>query len=156
MNAFGILPGFKGVAVHDGWASCREYAGTHALCNAHPLRELIYQEETSGQAWPRKMIDFLCRAKDESETVRRAEHPLTHARLAHLRHPYDTIVAEGERDNPPSTRSEGRRGRVKQSPAVNLLTPGCAVTPTMSCASSLTRACLSTTTRPNAISVCRN
>ena len=30
MDAAGILPAFKGVAVHDGWASYREYACTHA------------------------------------------------------------------------------------------------------------------------------
>ena len=45
----------------------RDYACTHAWCNAHHLRELIYLEETTAQAWPRKMIDFLCRAKDQAD-----------------------------------------------------------------------------------------
>ena len=35
MDAGGVLPGFTGVAVHDGLASYRRYDVTHALCAAH-------------------------------------------------------------------------------------------------------------------------
>jgi hypothetical protein len=45
MDDFGILPGFEGTAVHDGWAPYRQYDCTHGLCNAHHLRELIFQAE---------------------------------------------------------------------------------------------------------------
>lgn len=122
LDAFGILPAFAGVAVHDGWASYRDYACTHALCNAHHLRELIYLEETSEQAWPRKMIDFLCRAKDQADAAKLAQHPLARTRLTALRHQYEAILAQGERDNPPRARTQHRqRGRLKQSAAVNLL-----------------------------------
>ncbi|MGH7745750.1 MAG: IS66 family transposase, partial [Candidatus Dormibacteria bacterium] len=38
----GVLPGFSGVAVHDAWAPYDTYtAATHALCNAHVVRELV-------------------------------------------------------------------------------------------------------------------
>ncbi len=41
MEAAGVLPGFSGVAVHDGWAPYDTYGqATHARCNAHLLREL--------------------------------------------------------------------------------------------------------------------
>jgi transposase len=41
MNTAGVLPGFRGIAVHDAWAPYDTYiAATHALCNAHLLREL--------------------------------------------------------------------------------------------------------------------
>ena len=41
MEAAGVLPGFTGVAVHDGWAPYDTYTwATHARCNAHLLREL--------------------------------------------------------------------------------------------------------------------
>ena len=42
MDRAGILPHFTGVAVHDAWAPYDTYKQmTHALCNAHVLRELI-------------------------------------------------------------------------------------------------------------------
>jgi len=48
MNAIGILPQFRGVAVHDAWAPYDTYTDTvHALCNAHALRELIYVTDTA-------------------------------------------------------------------------------------------------------------
>ena len=122
MDAFGILPAFQGIAVHDGWASYRDYGCTHALCNAHHLRELIYLEETIEQAWPRKMIDFLCRTKDQADAAKLTRRPLARTQLAALRRQYRAILAQGERDNPPRARTEPKqRGRIKQTPAVNLL-----------------------------------
>lgn len=48
MDAIGILPRFRGVAVHDAWAPYDTYTGMiHALCNAHALRELIYVTDTA-------------------------------------------------------------------------------------------------------------
>ena len=99
----------------------RDYACTHALCNAHHLRELIYLEETTAQAWPRQMIDFLCRAKDQADAAKLAQRPLGRTQLSGLRRQYKSILAQGERDNPPGVRTHRRRGRIKQSPAFNLL-----------------------------------
>jgi len=48
MDAIGVLPAFTGVAVHDAWAPYDTYTTmTHALCNAHALRELIYVTDTA-------------------------------------------------------------------------------------------------------------
>ncbi|WP_308191029.1 IS66 family transposase [Pseudonocardia terrae] len=41
IDAAGVLPGFRGVAVHDAWASYDTYLdAAHQLCCAHALREL--------------------------------------------------------------------------------------------------------------------
>lgn len=42
----GVLPGFRGTAVHDGWAPYRSFKDAlHALRGAHHLRELVGAEE---------------------------------------------------------------------------------------------------------------
>lgn len=121
MDAFGILPGFKGVAVHDGWVPYKDYDCTHALCNAHHLRELVFLAETTGQAWPQQMIDLLCAAKTEADQARQAPSALSEKRLRHYRRRYEAILAAGEQLNPEAPRKADRRGRVKQSAAANLL-----------------------------------
>lgn len=48
MDAAGVLPAFTGTAVHDAWAPYDTYTGaTHALCNAHAPRELVYVVDTA-------------------------------------------------------------------------------------------------------------
>jgi transposase len=48
MDAAGVLPRYKGVAVHDAWAPYDTYTDAlHALCNAHVLRELVYVQDTA-------------------------------------------------------------------------------------------------------------
>ena len=46
MDDAGVLPGFRGVAVHDGFTPYRTYTkATHALCGAHHLRELVAAQQ---------------------------------------------------------------------------------------------------------------
>ena len=54
MNAMGILPGFKGILCHDHWKPYYKLDCTHALCNAHHLRELTMAFEQDGQQWAQK------------------------------------------------------------------------------------------------------
>ncbi len=41
----GVLPNFAGTLIYDHWKSYYTYHCTHALCNAHHLRELTYAHE---------------------------------------------------------------------------------------------------------------
>ena len=53
MDAAGVIPAFRGVMVHDAWAPYDTYGHlTHALCNAHALRELqAVIDAAPGAAW---------------------------------------------------------------------------------------------------------
>jgi hypothetical protein len=56
----GILSGYKGVAVHDGFTAYDQYRQCqHSLCNAHILRELNYVIETSKPGWATEMKQLL-------------------------------------------------------------------------------------------------
>ncbi|HSJ46479.1 MAG TPA: IS66 family transposase, partial [Euzebyales bacterium] len=58
-DAAGVLPAFRGVAVHDGWAAYRRYTDIgHGLCNAHHLRELQAAAE-AGHEWAGHLADVL-------------------------------------------------------------------------------------------------
>jgi transposase len=116
-DAFGILGVFAGTLVHDGWKPYRDLACTHALCNAHHLRELTYVFEEMKQDWAKRLIDLLVAACHE---VAASDGPLAVDRIAYYRTTYAEILAEGAAVNPRAPPS-GRRGRTKQSKALNLL-----------------------------------
>jgi transposase len=73
MNAAGVLPRFRGTAVHDAWAPYDTFTeATHALCNAHALRELVYVVDTAPRpvaALATQAIDALVEIKDLSTQI---------------------------------------------------------------------------------------
>ena len=122
MDAAGVLPGFTGVAVHDGLVTYRQYTdATHGLCNAHHLRELVGLAEATGQAWPTELADLLVQIHVAVlDAKARAQTALAPVTLARYRDSYDALVAEGQRLNPPPPRT-GKRGRPMLGPAAALL-----------------------------------
>ncbi|MBF6596581.1 MAG: IS66 family transposase, partial [Thermaceae bacterium] len=121
-RAMGVLPGFRGVAVHDGYSSFRAYQCLHALCNAHHLRELVALEE-QGQAWAAQMKGLLCEIKASVDMSTEAwKHAMEAQSLLEFEGRYRQLVSEGFEANPPNPPpKEPRRGKVKQSKAYNLL-----------------------------------
>jgi transposase len=122
-DAIGILPRFTGVSVHDGWKPYRHYTRCrHALCNIHHLRELTFLEEAYEQAWAKDLKALLLEMKAAVEAARlRGDERLSEAERSALRTRYEELLANGLAANPPPERQPHRRGRVKQSPARNLL-----------------------------------
>lgn len=118
----GILPKFHGIAVHDAWAPYWQAECTHALCNAHHLRELTALVEQGGQAWAQSLQDLLREIKrtvatalaSGAEGLAAATHEAFFAR-------YEALLTEGLMLNPAATQRIGQRGRSKQSKARNLL-----------------------------------
>jgi len=125
MDTIGILPDFKGTAVHDHWKAYLNYTSKHALCNAHHLRELTYHEEQYGQLWAGKMMGCLLDIKEEVEKYKTAgQSKLSPDRLAHFGKRYSHILKEGLKEIPPlhQTETKGKKkGKAKQHPAKNLL-----------------------------------
>jgi transposase len=123
-DAIGVLPAFTGTAVHDGWAPYQQYECSHALCNAHHLRELTFVEEREGQSWAGQMKDLLVAIKErvEQEQAGGAER-LDGATVHEFEERYGQLLDAGLGANPPPAegRPPGKRGRKKQSKAKNLL-----------------------------------
>jgi transposase len=68
MNEAGVLPRFRGTAVHDAWGPYDTYTdAVHALCNAHALRELVYVVDTAAKPvadLASQAIDAMVEVKD--------------------------------------------------------------------------------------------
>ncbi len=121
MDAIGILPGFRGTGVHDGWAAYAGYDCRHALCNAHHLRELTYVAELTQQPWAPAMIALLLEIKAAvAAALAAGQGALPAAQRAAFTDRYAALVASGLAANPPPAPT-GKRGRPKQSAAKNLL-----------------------------------
>jgi hypothetical protein len=122
MDAMGVIQHLSGVLVHDGWSSYRKYtAVSHALCNAHHLRELDGVAEVEGQGWATDMVALLADTWHRVLDAKEAGATLFSAtELLSIRAAYDTIIAAGHVANPAPPPS-GKRGRTKKSKAANLL-----------------------------------
>jgi len=130
MDEIGILPKFQGVLVHDHWKPYYTYTGcSHALCNAHYVRELQWVIDNHSYEWPKKIQDLLL---EINKTVHTSEGAfLEEPQAAIYRKRYRTILAIGIFEMPPIDEiprsiDEGplpkkKRGRKKKTKEMNLL-----------------------------------
>ena len=123
MDAAGILPQFQGHAIHDHWKSYWSYTQcSHALCNAHHLRELRYCEELTGHCWPGELRRILVEGKEAVAQARVAgQTAVEPVRVQELLARYDQQVQNGLAACPVRLPAPGQKGRVKQHEATNLL-----------------------------------
>jgi transposase len=118
MNDIGILPGFKGILCHDHWKPYYKIDCTHALCNAHHLRELTRAWEQDGQKWAKNLKKLLetinCKVTDAGGTLAAQESQK-------YRRKYRALIKKGEIESPAPIRPKGKRGRLKKTKSRNLL-----------------------------------
>ena len=122
-DEIGIVPSFGGVAVHDGWAAYRNYEGcSHALCNAHHLRELTFLEEEHSQEWAGKMKELLVGIeKSVSEARGKGRASLSTEEMGKHERSYQRLIKAGHEANPPRAERTGKRGPPKQTKGKNLV-----------------------------------
>jgi transposase len=120
MNEIGILPRFNGVLCHDHWKPYYRYDFSHALCNAHHLRELTRAWEQDKQAWAKEMGKLL---RAINVAVGEAGGVLLHDDAKKYRLEYRNLLEKAQTECPPPERPPGKpkRGRLKRSKARNLL-----------------------------------
>jgi len=111
-NDNGVLPNFKGTAVHDclvqyfGYDNCK-----HAVCNAHLLRDLQGVIDNTGQVWAGEMQELLREMKktvDEYKVDNKTALP--QELLEQFVEDYNRIVKAGEVESP---RIEGEKKQTK-------------------------------------------
>ena len=122
MDRMGILPHFKGVAVHDHWKSYFQYSCLHSLCNAHHFREFTYHAEEYQQSWCTKMKDLLVQIKKSVEAyVEAGKSSIPEQERRAYSELYIDILNKGFMDEVPKPpEATGKRGRKKKHSAHNL------------------------------------
>lgn len=94
---------------------------SHALCNAHLLRELTGIEESDKQQWPVQMKELLLEIK---QRVDDCDGALPETARAFYEAKYDATLTKGDEENPIQMAAHekgNRRGRPRRSKARNLL-----------------------------------
>jgi len=125
-DAIGILPKRTGWVMHDGYRSYDQYPDAqHALCNAHHLRELLFIHERYQQPWAEHMLKLLLDIKQAVESAHQNQlSALPGDQITDFERRYDELIGQGLKANPPPAPdppTPSKRGRVKQSPAKNLV-----------------------------------
>ena len=120
MIDMGILPEFNGILCHDHWKPYYKIHCTHALCNAHHLRELTRAFEQDDQKWAKALSNLLVKINYK---VNDAGGVLDAKDARKYRLEYQKIIKQGEIECPEPVRpkKKGKRGRIKKSKSRNLL-----------------------------------
>lgn len=121
--AAGILPIFRGVAVHDHWKPYFRFDHVvHSLCGAHLLRELNYFDETLKHQWTAQLKHVLIDAKTAVAQAKEAQQTsLLPEQIADLEQRYGQWLNHGLLIFPEQPKTSPKQGKAKQHPARNLL-----------------------------------
>ncbi len=120
INKIGIIPKYKGVIVHDCWASYLSYNNcSHGLCGSHFLRELTFIINVHKYRWAKnikRLLQEACKA-----VTKREEKCLDEQGYKRLQRRYRNILTRAQKELPViPEKTEGRRGKVAKSDAHNL------------------------------------
>ena len=101
MRDIGILPQFKGRAIHDHYRSYFQFRNClHGLCHAHHLRELQFITDQYQQPWAGQMSQLLLDIKEAVIQAPTTNRSLSPYRCKQFSDKYDDILTAGFADNP--------------------------------------------------------
>lgn len=120
LDEMGILAMYRGIMCHDHWKPYYQYGGSHALCNAHHLRELERAWEQDGQHWAKKVYELLIEMNNATQA---AGGRLETNESGDYRKRYRDLLREAEKEcpAPDEAKIKGRRGKIARSKSRNLL-----------------------------------
>ncbi len=103
IDAGGVLAGFTGVLVRDGYAGYDHIdTATHAECGAHLLRALkgVHDGDPGGQVWAEYMANTLLIAKQMMEQAAARGHSrLSDEQISFIRSAYAGAISTGRQAN---------------------------------------------------------
>ena len=120
MDGNGVLPDFNGIAVHDCWSPYWKYSRvTHAVCNAHLMRELNGVEQYSPEHnWAKKFKSLLIAMKKAKEdALKDGKKALCQEKLHQFNSEYDELMKLADLECPdlsgktPPTRGRRKKGK---------------------------------------------
>ena len=123
-DQFDFLPSYKGIVVHDFWASYfhEDYKVSHALCGAHLLRECQGIIDYDKHKWASEMQALLREALSVKRQALQSGIPIPLKEIRAIETRYDDILERGSaewRILPPE-KKPGERGKVRKPKATNL------------------------------------
>ncbi len=124
MEECGVLTEFKGIAMHDCWASYWNYTDAeHAVCCAHLLRELTgISENHPKQKWASAFTDLLLEMKKvKDKAVEKGKETLSYYYHHKFNKKYDELIKQARNENPLPETTEKKRGRKKKGKILALV-----------------------------------
>lgn len=128
MEGNGVLTEFEGIAVHDCWSPYWKYDSiTHAVCNAHLLRELTSVEQYSpDHAWApgfKTLLRSMKKARDKA--VAKGKTELSYYYLHKFDIEYDRLMKMADKECPlppdPPKKKKGRKKKGKERSLIERL-----------------------------------
>ncbi|MFI3215019.1 MAG: IS66 family transposase [Eubacteriales bacterium] len=124
MEQCGVLPLFRGIAMHDCWASYWSYTDIqHAVCCAHLLRELTgIIENHPEQKWASAFMDLLLEMKKVKEkAIEVGKESLSYYHYHKFDKLYNKLIKQAREENPLPVSTEKKRGRKKKGKILALV-----------------------------------
>lgn len=124
MEECGVLTEFKGIAMHDCWASYWNYTDAeHAVCCAHLLRELTgISENHPEQKWASAFTDLLLEMKKaKDKAAEKGRDSLSYYYHHKFDRKYDELIKQARNENPLPETTEKKRGRKKKGKILALV-----------------------------------